>query len=471
MAIPTPPDCTNTSEVRVATCETTQDLQEWLTKTISDGLTTNYGAKSAAQLVTDAFNQYLQTQVSVKYVWAYDWADATARNAQVGMTAGEYGHQIDTDAVYEYNGVSWDLVSVAVGEQSYNVITFEVLKFVSSWDLFYSISQNNTSTTASSVVLRGTIGLLKSKDFDDTTTTTAVYAVGNYIFDTDQNLLYECILINTVGILLTNATYFTAVTVNQLDYLNTDIVFTDGLNDDSTFKRTSKSNQSGAVDFTGQPDDLETWVGIKLSDGTHVFRTTRPLFDVVTGYWTGESEAIGFFRKPYICASGTPQDLRTNIEPLSVNIMDSLEITGILNNTVIAFAGWFSGTKITTTDVILTWGAEIDTETGMASGIYVVPFDGKYSFLGKIQVTHDDTVIGSVRIDMFVNGVSKAQLVSRAVGNTSDEYFYIPFDFLKDLNQDDTIYFKTVVCSATHYIDTTASDRLATNLNIKREGV
>lgn len=170
MAIPTPPDCTNTSEVRVATCETTQDLQEFLTKTIADGLTTNYGAKSAATLISEAFSNYLQTQVSVKYVWAYDWADATARNAETGMVSGEYGHQIDTDEVYQYNGVSWVLVTVAVGEQAYNTVTFEVLKYASSWDLFYAVANQNEINTNTNSRLSVVVNVASDADITLTTT-------------------------------------------------------------------------------------------------------------------------------------------------------------------------------------------------------------------------------------------------------------------------------------------------------------
>lgn len=40
-------------------------------------------------------------------------------------------------------------------------------------------------------------------------TTTAVYAVSDKIVDVATGLVYDCILVNTVGILLTNTTYFT----------------------------------------------------------------------------------------------------------------------------------------------------------------------------------------------------------------------------------------------------------------------
>lgn len=51
------------------------------------------------------------------------------------------------------------------------------------------------------------------KTADDTTTTTAVYATTDVIYDTLTTKYYRCILINTVGILLTNVTYFTEITV------------------------------------------------------------------------------------------------------------------------------------------------------------------------------------------------------------------------------------------------------------------
>lgn len=37
----------------------------------------------------------------------YGWADTTARNAQTGMSVGEYGLQLDTHILYRYTGSAW----------------------------------------------------------------------------------------------------------------------------------------------------------------------------------------------------------------------------------------------------------------------------------------------------------------------------------------------------------------------------
>lgn len=38
---------------------------------------------------------------------SYQWADATARGAQVGMANGDTGYQVDTGVLYRYNGSAW----------------------------------------------------------------------------------------------------------------------------------------------------------------------------------------------------------------------------------------------------------------------------------------------------------------------------------------------------------------------------
>ena len=101
--------------------------------------------------------------------------------------------------------------------------------------------EGRLSTTACSVLLKNEAILEKVKDFDETTdTTTAVYAVGEYIANTTTGQMYECLLINTVGILLTNTTYFTAVTTNSLTVTDGGYIYTDGKNLDGSFNKTSE---------------------------------------------------------------------------------------------------------------------------------------------------------------------------------------------------------------------------------------
>lgn len=59
-----------------------------------------------ASSVQDAFDAFGLT----KQLQTYDWANATERAAETGMTEGAIGYQRDTDAYYNYNGVAWVLL-------------------------------------------------------------------------------------------------------------------------------------------------------------------------------------------------------------------------------------------------------------------------------------------------------------------------------------------------------------------------
>lgn len=49
----------------------------------------------------------IQTAFSKRQLHSYLWADATARGAQAGMSAGDTGYQTDTNVYYRYNGTAW----------------------------------------------------------------------------------------------------------------------------------------------------------------------------------------------------------------------------------------------------------------------------------------------------------------------------------------------------------------------------
>ena len=60
-------------------------------------------------------------------------------------------------------------------------------------------------------------------------TTTRNYTTSDYIFDSTNNKLYDCILASTSGILLTNTTYFTSVTAGTLSINNALIPLAHGI--------------------------------------------------------------------------------------------------------------------------------------------------------------------------------------------------------------------------------------------------
>lgn len=49
----------------------------------------------------------IQTALSKRGRKSYQWADATARGAQAGMSTGDTGYQVDTSTLYRYNGSAW----------------------------------------------------------------------------------------------------------------------------------------------------------------------------------------------------------------------------------------------------------------------------------------------------------------------------------------------------------------------------
>lgn len=74
--------------------------------------------------------------------------------------------------------------------------------------------------TTSGVMQSGVVSLTYEATAEDVTTTTAAYALTDYVYDTSTGILYDCIQASTIGTLLTNALYFTAVTSNTATLTN-----------------------------------------------------------------------------------------------------------------------------------------------------------------------------------------------------------------------------------------------------------
>lgn len=56
----------------------------------------------------------LSTLTGVRQILSFKWANAAARTAQLGMSEGDTGYQLDTNISYEYNGSSWIVKSTSV---------------------------------------------------------------------------------------------------------------------------------------------------------------------------------------------------------------------------------------------------------------------------------------------------------------------------------------------------------------------
>lgn len=75
-------------------------------------------------------------------------------------------------------------------------------------------------------------------------TTTRNYTTSDYIFDSTNNKLYDCILASTAGALLTNTTYFTAISGGTLSINNAIIPFAQGIDSNGTKVSTIAKNES-----------------------------------------------------------------------------------------------------------------------------------------------------------------------------------------------------------------------------------
>lgn len=215
-------------------------------------------------------------------------------------------------------------------------------------------TSSSPETVACSMVLTGTVALAKVKDYEETTTTTTlVYAVGEYIANTASGIMYECILVNTVGLLLTNATYFTAVTTNALSYTDAGHIYTNGKNSNGSFNKISESALTGTYDLTGVSDGMKylakvfgTSTLIALDEYPIVVKEvptgvlTEYQFSTDSGLWYDKTSTplatpISFIsRYPYMVISETPQYEMTDEEDIPVNIMDSLVISGAVESNV-----------------------------------------------------------------------------------------------------------------------------------------
>jgi len=227
------------------------------------------------------------------------------------------------------------------------------------------------STVASNVLLNQDSAVLTyTATADDVTTTTADYVDTDYVYDTSSGLLYDCILASTTGILLTNATYFTLISSNDLEYTASLHTFTDGLGAGGFVKSLKTSTKS--IDFTGVSDGLKYTAEMEddtdfdfgsvggerhtnsLSAVSFPYMRSvglydkesaddnRLIFDSETGkhYLNGnvsgvagematlgdETPAISFNPYPIMVASETPMDIRTDEPKIADNVMKDLEI-------------------------------------------------------------------------------------------------------------------------------------------------
>jgi len=306
----------------------------------------------------------------------------------------------------------------------------------------------------SSALIAGDVDLQFTPDFTDTTTTTAVYAVNEHILDDSTLLLYKCILINTAGILLTNATYFEPVTTNALTITDGAFSYVDGLTAKGDANRFMDATPfTGSVDFTGESDGI-TWSAKKfnLNEFIHTqnkpkYVTTAPTgaipeyqFACDTKLWydltgTAVTTSISWLKHPNMIASETPQyeDLTQELEE---NVMDSLYVDKIRAKTIEAegkFIGknactaWvnFDGTTTPPTirdsynvsDVVRTSTGVFDVYLDVDNANYSAVASMSYSNIGQLSVdTLTDTKFRVVALNNVASTHNPAEVCIQVFG-------------------------------------------------------
>lgn len=131
-------DCTDVIAVRNKVCNNATDMEEMIIGGVND-LTTNYGAKTIAGLVKETVEVNLQA-LGIDYILSYVWADETERNAETGMTLNEYGLQLDTNQLWQYNGTDWILNPSNNNDQAYFTSNGKVYKYeTNQWLEYYDL--------------------------------------------------------------------------------------------------------------------------------------------------------------------------------------------------------------------------------------------------------------------------------------------------------------------------------------------
>jgi len=113
----------------------------------------------------------------------------------------------------------------------------------------------------------------------DSTTTTSVHSIGEFIVDSSTDFVYICIADSTVGILLTNTAYF----LSRNEVSRTDLIFTETWEEDITEK--DFVYPYGNTQYLGT--DIDGLTGIAA--GTFTGASTYSLF----GNWQSASALVG----------------------------------------------------------------------------------------------------------------------------------------------------------------------------------
>lgn len=317
-------------------------------------------------------------------------------------------------------------------------------------------------------------------DYFDVTTTTADYIIGDYVADTSTGLMYECILGSTTGTLLTNATYFTKVTVNDLVLTNSYFNYTAGITEKG-YTLTSR-DVTKTIDTSAVSDGLK-WVS-ENRDGTNSFYDVKPSYEWSeigvalnkNGNWYNNNILMNpkpsFIQNPVYIDNGIPLYIDYS-QSLEVNYMDSTHTKSLTIEKDFElldrphFEGHGLSGHITTPDTILDFTAFEDTHNAYNAGIYTIPKDGYYTVAYNTEHNHNNSVVESVLQYIKINNSTHLSILT-ASSISYGIYQQVNRTFKRYFNKGDTIHCASALASADSFIH--FIDKSYSNLNITYEG-
>ena len=289
-------------------------------------------------------------------------ADVTSTNADVVTIAGRLDSVQSNSETVEANLATITSTPVAgylAGAEA-NAVSASASEAAAALSATEALTANpnvRISPVASSLLLSGTVSLTVEATATDITTTTAVYATTDFVYDTLTGILYDCIAINTVGILLTNATYFTAVASNDINITAGSFSSVQGKDTNGNYIHGFES-AIGTIPnatFTGSTDGYKwVWKENGLGYGYFDYKPSYSLYTLVSdtdhravlidGIWyntsglTGETCTIGsalgknisILPNPVMVTGDKVQYIDLN-DTLIENVMDDLEVVGDAN--------------------------------------------------------------------------------------------------------------------------------------------
>ena len=318
----------------------------------------------------------------------------------------------------------------------------------------------NLSGIAAYHLLQGNLAATINANYvEASATTTRNYTTSDYIFDSLNNKLYDCILASTAGALLTNTTYFTSITAGTISINNaliplaqgidlngsnntilsknetiTGLTYTQGKNYVYCDKNGSYGVKNVAPVYT-DTFSTETMGGVLKGDEFHITQNkwqtiaNNPRGDLanpslVNVFGDGSCKALYRFEGNANDESSTYNGTATNVVYGSSSFIGQSAViptgavfkSAIDMNTTVTVSGWINLKNDVANGMIWAFGGD----SGANSILLFCNGNGKYhltqaSYIGGILVSvnkiqlntwvHISTVITSTEYKLYINGV------------------------------------------------------------------